>query len=128
MQNLRQKIAQLLIVGFQGESLASAPELIKCIDRDGLGGVILFDKDLSKGHDKKNLTGLSQIKQLNQSLHQAARASDAMAGMPLLISVDFEGGVVDRFSNVPGSHQSLSPLKQAGLSDLEFIHEQMTMA
>ena len=49
VDELARRIAGLLIVGFRGERLADAPWVRTAIARDGLGGVILFDRDQLTG-------------------------------------------------------------------------------
>ena len=44
---LRRKIASLLVVGFRGERLDADDWIMKAI-RNGLGGVILFDREVKK--------------------------------------------------------------------------------
>jgi len=72
---------QLLVVGFDG---ISAPrELVHEIASGAIGGVILF---------KRNVTDdLAQVAELNASIARAA-----LPDMPVLISIDQEGGRVRR--------------------------------
>ncbi len=82
-------MAGLLIVGFRGMHLAEAAWVRTAITRDGLGGVILFDRDQLTGH-ARNVTSPAQVAALTAELRAAAGARG------LLIGVDQEGGIVTR--------------------------------
>lgn len=72
---------QLLILGFEG--LRAPDELLACIAAGQVGGVILF---------ARNLGSPSEVAALVDSLGRAAPAS----GPPLIVSIDQEGGRVQR--------------------------------
>lgn len=95
MDDLAKRIAGLLIVGFRGERLADAPWLRTAIADQGLGGVILFDRDQRTGR-ARNVASPAQVRALTAEL----RAIAGPAG--LLIGVDQEGGVVTRFGPAHG--------------------------
>jgi beta-N-acetylhexosaminidase len=88
---LRRKIASLLVVGFRGEQLDQA-EWVRAAIRDGLGGVILFDRDL-RTDAVRNIRSPQQVTALVRSLRRAAPR--------LIVSIDQEGGKVARFN--PGN-------------------------
>ena len=97
--SLREKIGQMLIVGFQGKTLESSSPIIKAIEEDNVGGVILFDYDFNSQSFNKNIESPEQVKRLSQQLQQAtqqANQSHHRPMLPLLISVDYEGGFVNR--------------------------------
>jgi beta-N-acetylhexosaminidase len=77
---LRELAGQLLIVGFPGQE--PPPALLRRIAAGEVGGVILF---------ARNVAGPSQVAELNHRLRAAAPAD-----RPLLVSVDQEGGRVQR--------------------------------
>ena len=89
--SLRQKIASLLIVGFRGATLSEAPWLRTALAEDGLGGVILFDRDQLTGEDR-NISSPEQLTALTAELRAAA------PGRQIIVAVDQEGGVVTRLS------------------------------
>lgn len=123
MVSLRNKIAQMLIVGFSGYEINESSPVVQWLKADGLGGVLLFDFDLPANVHGKNLRDKAQIKRLNQDLnHYASLGGNTL---PLLIAVDYEGGVVDRLSNVPGCMTTMKPCDQALLSD-EDLHKEAT--
>ncbi|HEY7133122.1 MAG TPA: twin-arginine translocation signal domain-containing protein, partial [Candidatus Limnocylindrales bacterium] len=86
---LRRQIAGLLVVGFRGATLDAAPWLRTALRDDGLGGVILFDRDQLTGK-ARNVTSPAQVKRLTASLRAAAGSRG------IVIAVDQEGGVVTR--------------------------------
>lgn len=84
---LRTRIAQLLIVGFRGHELAADDPLLGDIRELGLGGVILFGR---------NIRSPTQVASLTATLRAAA------GDRPLLIATDQEGGQVARLSPQTG--------------------------
>ena len=116
----------MLIIGFSGLELHDDSPVVSWIKRDGLGGVLLFDVDLQAKTAGKNLKSTAQIKQLNHDLQQCAE----MAGnsLPLLIAIDYEGGAVDRLSQIPGCKKSMKACEQADLSVDAFQMEAVNMA
>lgn len=88
---LRAYAAEMLIVGFRGDSVETDPD-IKHILRDiRPGGIILFDVDLTTGGG----LGTRNIKSSRQLAHLTSEMKKT-AGYPLLIAVDQEGGLVQR--------------------------------
>jgi beta-N-acetylhexosaminidase len=88
-KDLAKKLGQSLLVGFQGTSLDDpwTKRLIQQISAGNVGGVILF---------RHNIQGPEQVKTLNAALKSAAK------GIPLLVSLDQEGGQVQRLSSQNG--------------------------
>ncbi|MFK3980643.1 glycoside hydrolase family 3 N-terminal domain-containing protein [Micromonospora sp. NPDC050397] len=87
--SLRRKIASLLVVGFRGESVGANDWIVQAV-RDGLGGVILFDRDL-KTDAPRNITSPGQVTALVKSLREASPGR-------LIVSIDQEGGKVARLN------------------------------
>ncbi len=88
---LKEKVGQLFIVGFEGYE---ANEYIEYLVRNkGIGGVILFGKNIDNIEQTKNL-----ISQLN-ILNEGNKAK-------LFISIDEEGGLVSRIPQEMGSFES----------------------
>jgi len=103
--SLDEKIGQLLLVGFRGQSMKQAPTLVKDIQKRHLGGVILFDYDVQLGQAGRNITSPSQLQQLTSGLQ-------SLSDLPLLIAVDQEGGRIARLKPALGfpvtpSHRQL---------------------
>ncbi|HYK96642.1 MAG TPA: glycoside hydrolase family 3 N-terminal domain-containing protein [Candidatus Dormibacteraeota bacterium] len=87
---LRQRIARLLVVGFRGLTVAENDPIARAIAEDGLGGVILFDRDEVLG--VRNVKSPDQVAALVASLRALA------PGRELIVAIDQEGGKVTRLS------------------------------
>ncbi len=102
--NLRQKIAQMFITGFEGK----IPE--DCFNKLlslGLGGVIFFTQ---------NIESEMQFKKLISDISQKAQ-------IPMFYSIDQEGGRVERTENIYGGKKYLSA-KYAYEKGLEYLKNQ----
>lgn len=96
---LEQKIGQMLIIGFKGKYLTEDAPIVNDILQQRIGGVILFDYNFQTKTYDKNIENPTQTKQLIQQLqYYAKQAAEKHRNglLPLLISVDYEGGKVDR--------------------------------
>lgn len=85
----RAKIAQMLLVGFRGETLKDAAITVADIRDRGLGGILLFDYDAPTKRYHRNVASPAQLRALVHGLRDAA-------SVPLLVAIDEEGGQVDR--------------------------------
>lgn len=92
--DIERMIAKMVILGFHGENINSNDEIYKNI-KDGLGGVILFDKDPTDKNKIKNVRDKEQLKKLTAQLQ-------AVSKQKLLISIDQEGGIVQRLKSNAG--------------------------
>ncbi|WP_131781828.1 glycoside hydrolase family 3 N-terminal domain-containing protein [Legionella gresilensis] len=128
MPTLRQQIAQMLIMGFNGLQIDSSNRVSNWLTNEGIGGVILFDKDVTTNLPVKNLVDVKQIIQLTQQLKKYTKANHSFGHLPLLIGVDYEGGAVDRLKNIAGCPLTFSPERMAGLSEDEFVKLTSQMA
>jgi beta-N-acetylhexosaminidase len=129
MITLRNKIGQMLIMGFSGAELHEHSPIAQWLSNDGLGGVLLFDKDLSTDMYGKNLKNQAQIKHLTHQLnHYSAKLFTDDEELPLLIALDYEGGAVDRLSKIDGCMTTMRPCDLAKLSTLDFNEETGQMA
>ncbi|MEQ8926014.1 MAG: glycoside hydrolase family 3 N-terminal domain-containing protein [Fulvivirga sp.] len=77
------KIGQMLIVGVSGTSISDNPSVIVDIEKGRVGGVILFEKNISASNSFVNL------KKFTSNL-------GGNAPVPLFIAIDQEGGLVNR--------------------------------
>ena len=93
---LKEKIGQLLIVGFEGTSLNETIE--KYITDYKVGGLIFFSRNIRSGEESFNL--INDIKRTNKE-----------NDIPLFISIDEEGG---RVSRLPKEFKSLPSSKVLG--------------
>jgi beta-N-acetylhexosaminidase len=87
---LRRQIAGLLVVGFRGLQLTPSNWTMRAIAEQGLGGVILFDRDGLSGK-RRNFDSPDQVTALIASLQAAAPR-------PIIVAVDQEGGRVARLN------------------------------
>lgn len=86
---LEERVAQLFLIGFFGTDLP--PALAEWIVRRGLGGLILFTR---------NVVSHTQVRALTSAAQAAAQAS--RQGLPLAIAADQEGGTVTRLAEAAG--------------------------
>jgi beta-N-acetylhexosaminidase len=96
----------LLMLGFKGRSAADTAVIARDIRELGLGGVILFDKDMtttidSGGPGPRNIESPAQVRMLTAHLQAQART-------PLLVAIDQEGGRVNRLKPDYGFPASVS--------------------
>ncbi|CAM4498797.1 MAG: Beta-hexosaminidase [Legionella sp.] len=116
---LRNKIGQMLIMGFSGSEIHDRSPVAEWLSQDGLGGVILFDRDVVSGGYGKNLKNPQQIKQLIHQLnHYSAQHYDEDSErMPLFTAIDYEGGAIDQLTHVEDSIPTMSALSMAHLAE-----------
>lgn len=86
---LRRKIASLLVVGFRGQTVSGNDWIVKAI-RNGLGGVVLFDRELHPD-TTRNISSPGQVTALIKSLREASPGK-------LIVSIDQEGGSTSRLN------------------------------
>jgi beta-N-acetylhexosaminidase len=100
---------QMFIVGFRGCEVGPDHWIVKAIQRDSLGGVILFDRNVDRSI--QNILSPGQLKQLVYCLRQYAEKR-------LFVAVDQEGGSVCRLKERDGFPVSMSAafLAEQGLA------------
>lgn len=86
---LKNKIGQMVIVGFRGTEAQKDSYIINIIKDLKVGGVILFDYDVPSESRPRNITSPEQTKKLILDLKKYSKT-------PLFISVDAEGGYINR--------------------------------
>ncbi len=101
-------LGQLFMLGFRGEALQAGHWLERALRQGGLGGVILFDRNVDGS--TQNISAPAQLRLLTAALRDAA-------GGELLIAVDQEGGKVCRLKAAAGfaSHPAALDLGRQGL-------------
>lgn len=98
---LREKISQMLILGFRGMSLEPSQEIYDLIANEKIGGVILFDYDVPSKKSKRNIESPNQLRELCSELQK-------LGNNRLFISIDQEGGKVSRLKEKYGFSPSVS--------------------
>jgi beta-N-acetylhexosaminidase len=89
-QTLEQLVGQLIIAGFRGTEASPNSSIAKYIQEYNLAGVILYDEDVKIGGlGSRNIQSPEQLKNLTGQLQSFSTDG-------LLISIDQEGGSVDR--------------------------------
>lgn len=106
MTSIREKIARMFIMGLSGDSLAENPNMLSML-RSGLGGVIFFTE---------NITSKQGFKKLVSDIKKEAK-------YPLFLSIDQEGGRVERTLNLYGGSHYKSAREAAKLGP-DFVREQ----
>lgn len=105
---LEQKILQMFIMGFHGTELCKQNLNIQKALKSGLGGVILFSE---------NIASYEQTAFLTSDLQK-------ISTIPLFMSIDQEGGRVERTINIKNKINYLSPKVLADTGSVESTREQ----
>jgi beta-N-acetylhexosaminidase len=90
----RLRVADLLLVGFNGTEVAGNEEVRRLVCDVKVGGLLLFERDTASGRPR-NMTSPAQVTALTRDLQALAARC---AGRPLFIAADAEGGRVMRLS------------------------------
>jgi len=112
--NLDIKIGQMLLLGFRGLSVDDNSPIVCDIRKYHIGGVILFDYDIAQEKPLRNIQSPEQVKNLVSDLQ-------SYADIPLIISIDYEGGEINRLPEKYGfpstvSHQYLGEKNNLALT------------
>ena len=99
---LREKIAQLLLIGFRGSQPSECGAILRDIHEHRIGGIILFDQEMVEASARRrNIESPEQVKELVHHLQSAANGT-------LLVAIDQEGGRVNRLKADYGFPPSVS--------------------
>ncbi len=107
-QNLtiREKIYQMFILGLSGDSLLENPNFLNAL-KSNLGGAIFFTQ---------NINSEDKFKKLVQDINQNAMS-------PLFLSIDQEGGRVERTLNLHNGPKYLNA-RESAKNGIEFVEKQ----
>lgn len=103
-------------MGFDGSIINAQSPIARAIQNDAIGGVILFDYHFQTERFDKNIHNPTQVRELNHTLHRLntnARMTAQQPSLPLIISVDYEGGHVNRLKESYGFPSTISAAKAA---------------
>lgn len=95
------KIGQMIMIGFRGLDLKSAPSIEEDLRKQGIGGVVLFDYDVQTATPVRNIQSAPQLRRLTSELQHCSR-------IPLFIAIDQEGGRVCRLKTSKGFPPTVS--------------------
>lgn len=118
--SLRDKIGQMLLIGFDGLQVTADSFIVKEMYDFGIGGVILFDYDFKSKNFEKNIANKQQLCKLNCDLQYFNTLASQQKGrnyLPLLVSVDYEGGSVNRLKSNYGFPETIPASLVAKLGD-----------
>ena len=112
---LRKKISQMLIVGFNGTEITQDNPIYDDIINEKISGVILFSKDFKKilAKEKDTTKNIKSPKQLKKLIKQINELSPSK----LFISIDEEGGQISRLPSSMGFKAETLSHKQLGEKD-----------
>jgi beta-N-acetylhexosaminidase len=115
--SLRDKIGQMLLVGFRGLTVAESSSILADIGDYNLGGVLLFDYDTPSQTPNRNVQSPAQLTALVAGL-QAAAAT------PLMVAIDEEGGLVARLDQRHGFPPTVSEQEMGERNDVAYTRQQ----
>lgn len=92
--SLEEQIGQMILIGFQGTTTENAKKVGMDIEKYGIGGVVIYDYDVAtKG--TRNIESPTQLESLVKGLQSKSQ-------IPLLVTIDQEGGRVNRLKTTYG--------------------------
>jgi len=115
--SLEEKIGQMVMVGFRG--LDVNRKVIDDIRKLHVGGILLFDYDTPRKKPVRNIKSPSQVRRLTKALQ-------SYADTPLLISIDYEGGKVNRLKKRYGFPSTVSHQYLGNKNSLAFTRQKAT--
>jgi beta-N-acetylhexosaminidase len=89
LDSLDIKIGQLLIFGFYGQKINSNDPVYKAVKEGKIGSLLFYRRNISSQNTRQ------QVKKLITDFQSTAP-------IPLLVSIDQEGGLVNRFDSIAG--------------------------
>ena len=110
--DLRKKIAQMIIIGFNGTEITQDNPICDDIINENISGVILFSKNvltsvMEKKYTPKNIISPNQLKKLIKQIKK-------LSPNKLFIAIDEEGGQISRLPSSLGFNATTLSHKQLG--------------
>ena len=115
--SLRDKIGQMLLVGFRGLTVEESGSIVADIRDHALGGVLLFDYDTPTSTPVRNVASPQQLTALVAGLQAAATT-------PLIVAIDEEGGLVARLDQRHGFPPTVSEQEMGDRNDPAYTRQQ----
>lgn len=119
---IRRAAARMLMVGFRGDSIDAANPVTGYLQDVGVDAIVLFDVDLtgSARLGSRNITSVPQLRHLTSDLRR-------LAGRPILIAADQEGGRVQRLKPAYG-WERIPSAKEAAEGGTDAVSAQGALA
>jgi beta-N-acetylhexosaminidase len=114
--SLRDRIGQMLLVGFRGLTVDEAGEIVSDIRDRNLGGILLFDTDQPTHSKVRNVESPAQLTALVAGLQ-------SLAGTSLIVAIDEEGGLVARLDERHGFPSTISAADLGARGDVAFTQQ-----
>ena len=105
------KIGQMIMIGFRGLSVTDDHPAVRDLREFHVGSIVFFAYDVANNVPVFNIESPEQVRKLTRSLQ-------GFATSPLLISIDQEGGKVNRLIPDQGFPPSVSAAYLGALNDL----------
>jgi beta-N-acetylhexosaminidase len=105
------KIGQMIMVGFRGLFVTDDHPIVRDLQEFHVGSIVFFAYDVANKVPVFNIESPEQVRRLTRSLQ-------GFAASPLLISIDQEGGKVNRLVQEQGFPPSVSAAYLGSLNDL----------
>ena len=118
--SLEQKIGQMLLLGFRGTELDDSNPIYEDIEKGYTGGVIFFDYDAELGVHDRNVKSPEQTQKIIGDMQQ-------IASVPLFVSVDQEGGKVNRLKPDYGFPRTRSHWELGLRDDPDFTRQESSI-
>ncbi len=109
---LRQMIGEMIMVGFRGTELDDDHHLIRDFNDYHLGGVIIYEYDVPGKTRPRNIESHTQLRRLTNQIR-------TLAGKPVFIAVDEEGGRVSRLRPAYGYPALPSAMHYGNLNNID---------
>lgn len=114
---LETMIAQMLIIGFRGFEVTETDWIVQDIRDRNIGGIILFDYDVPSRAPERNVKSPEQVRNLVSQLK-------SFSTYPLMVSIDQEGGRVNRLKERFGFPAFVSHAAIGQRNDTTFTRQQ----
>lgn len=114
--SLEQKIAQMIVLGFSGPAIEKHPSILHEVKELGIGGLIIFDRDMVGNRPVNNVQDPHQLKGLIAEAQKHAK-------IPLFITIDQEGGRVARLRLDKGFMEFPSHKKLGEINDVDYTYQ-----
>jgi beta-N-acetylhexosaminidase len=114
--DLRERIGQMIMVGFRGLTAAEAEPVVRRIGQGLVGAVVVYDVDSETG-GARNIHSRGQLRDLVADLKAAGR-------IPPLVAVDAEGGFYHRLKEKYGFPPATPAAEMGEHADLAYTRGQ----